>query len=157
MGHPVHGGVPTRASVLACVKVVKCRGPVLAVHPLSPPSPHQCSACSALYPASTVQAWLAAATASLSKTEGTNSSVEQCEQTLHLLSDRLHPGHLLLIQLKQRLSALYGSSPCLSRPARERRLQLLMDLVESNSKVRGGRWGRRSGFWIFLGFDLIEF
>ena len=64
-------------------------------------------------------------------------SVEECEETLHLLALRLHPGHNLLLQLKQRLSGLYGSLAQLSRPARERRLQLLMDIVETNSKVGG--------------------
>ena len=78
-----------------------------------------------------MEAWLSAAQTSLSS----SSSVEQCEESLHLLSARLHPGHLLLLQLKQKLAGLYGSSPGLTRPARERRLQLLMDLVESNSKV----------------------
>ena len=108
---------------------------MLADHPLSLPSlsPHwHCTACGSLYPAATVEAWLSAARTSLSSS---SSSVEQCEESLHLLSARLHPGHLLLLQLKQKLAGLYGSSSGLSRPARERRLQLLMDLVESNSKV----------------------
>ena len=79
-----------------------------------------------------MEAWLSAAQTSLSSS---SSSVEQCEESLHLLSARLHPSHLLLLQLKQKLAGLYGSLPGLTRPARERRLQLLMDLVESNSKV----------------------
>ena len=110
---------------------------MLADHPLSLPSSPSwhCTACGSLYPAATVEAWLSAARTSLSSSS--SSSVEQCEESLHLLSARLHHGHLLLLQLKQKLAGHYGSSSGLTRPARERRLQLLMDLVESNSKVSG--------------------
>ena len=126
------------AGVLNCGEVARCQGTVLADSPLCltpSSSSHHCTVCGSLYPATTVLAWLSSAVSTISHTLRPGVSVEECEETLHLLALRLHPGHHLLLQLKQRLSGLYGSLAQLSRPARERRLQLLIDLVESNSQV----------------------
>ena len=155
---------------MTCVKVAKCQGTVLADSPLClEASSYHCTACGCLYPATTVLSWLSSAVSAISHLA--RPSVDQCELTLHLLSLRLHPGHHLLLQLKQKLSGLYGGQAQLTRPARERRLQLLMDILESNSKVSPLRasqsflcWGILGKIWIFsekkcfgVSRDILEF
>ena len=55
---------------------------------------------------------------------------------MHQLSASLWPGHHLMIELKSKLSQLYGSDTSkMRRPELQRKLQLLLDLCNCYDKV----------------------
>ena len=65
-----------------------------------------------------------------------SSDVEVHERVLHLLSVALWPSHHLMIEMKSKLSHLYGSNTSkLKKPELQRKLQLLLDLCNCFDKV----------------------
>ena len=117
-------------SSLVC-SVKRCEGPVLADDPLQSSSDFHCSQCGAPYPAPTVRALLSTALATISQSEPA-----QYEETLHQVCQHLHTGHHLLLGLKLRLCQIYGGLQDITRPARERRRQLLMEVLDSQTKIK---------------------
>ena len=85
--------------------------------------------------------------------------IDHYENIIFNLSDKLHPGNFLLMEIKQKLGLLYGnifpytinrySSPSrrnvstcfpfrLSRPARERKTQLCQEALTSLTRLESG-------------------
>jgi hypothetical protein len=67
-------------------------------------------------------------------------AVEHHERVLHQLSSQLHPYNHLMIDAKQKLALLYGniaqySMVDMNRPAKQRKVQLCMDVMECLGKV----------------------
>ena len=65
---------------------------------------------------------------------------EQYERVLHQLSSQLHPYNHLMIDVKQKLALLYGniaqySMVTMGRPAKQRKVQLCMDVLDCLGKV----------------------
>ena len=70
-----------------------------------------------------------------------DSVVEHYERAIHQLSSQLHPYNYLMIDVKQKLAMLYGNIPQykmvdMSRPAKHRKIQLCMGVMDCLSKVR---------------------
>ena len=74
-------------------------------------------------------------------------NLEDYERVLHQLSASLWPGNHLMIELKSKLSQLYGSDTSkLTKPELQRKLQLLLDLCNCFDKVS-----------LFIGCNILHF
>ena len=67
--------------------------------------------------------------------------VEHYESLIYKLSLILHPYNYLILDIKQKLALLYGNIPqfsmdTMSRPAKQRKVQLCMDVMDCLGKVR---------------------
>ena len=127
-------------SSLVCPKP-KCGQPVSSTNPLSNSAEWMCSFCSHTLSPNTVKSKLHVFEELIKRSpeiidQDLVSQVEHYERVLHQMSFHLHQNHHLQIIVKQRLISLYCCYKMLSSPARQRKLQLCHDLVNSISKVQ---------------------
>ena len=119
---------------------------MLPVNPVNRLADWHCADCHSKLSHDEALASISAAEALIEERLAGESEVEHHERTIHALSPVLHPDNWLLVQLKQELGLLYGSSAAggslqwsnLSRPAKERKLQVCQQVVEVLSKVEKG-------------------
>jgi len=130
-------------SSLRCQRA-KCGGTILPLNPLDNQADWQCTNCDSKLSQDQVLKSIAAAEALVEERLPGESEVDHHERVLHAISPVLHPDNWLMIQLKQELSLLYGSGggplqwTNLSRPAKERKLQVCQQVVDVLSKVEKG-------------------
>jgi len=128
-------------SSLQCQRA-RCGGPVLPVNPVNSLADWRCTDCDSKLSHDEVTASIVAAEALIEERLPGESEVDHHERTIHALSPILHPNNWLMVQLKQELGLLYGSSvnlwSNLSRPAKERKVQLCQQVVDVLSIVEKG-------------------
>ena len=118
-------------SSLVCSKS-KCRGAVLPLDPFNVKSEWVCIECHVNLDAETAENLLEKAKQIASKQA---SNVEEYEQCIYKLGELVHPGHYLMVTLKERFIMIYDLK-AIGRPVLQRRLQLCMDIMDSWVKVR---------------------
>jgi len=126
-------------SSLICSKP-KCGGAVVSFNPLDNKSDWLCMRCGAVILSNRVQAVLERAENLISNPSEEDGAVEHYETVLHKLSSQLHQNNYLLIDVKQKLAMLYGNTAqysmlSMSRPAKQRKVQLCLDVMDCLSKV----------------------
>ena len=130
-------------SSLQCQRA-RCGGSLLPVNPVHRLADWQCTDCDSNLSHDQAIASIAAAEALVEEQSPGESKVDHHERTLHALSTVLHQDNYLMVQLKQELGLLYGSpgGPLqwnnLSRPAKERKVQVCQQVVEVLGKVEKG-------------------
>ena len=127
-------------SSLLC-PIAKCYGSVVSSHPLDYDSPWTCLSCGAVLCLDRVQGILEQAQQLLDTPAGEDGVVEHYECLIYKLSSLLHPYNHLILDIKQKLALLYGNIPqfsmdTMSRPAKHRKVQLCMDVMDCLGKVR---------------------
>ena len=126
-------------SSLVCPKT-KCDGSVVPSHPLDYNSSWSCLSCGAVMLLDRVQAVLEEAQQLSEAPAGDDGVVEHYERVIYRLSTLLHPYNHLVVDIKQKLALLYGNIPrynlsTMGRPAKQRKVQLCMDVLECLGKV----------------------
>ena len=119
---------------------------MLPVNPVNSLADWRCTDCDSKHSHDEVTASIAAAEALIEERLPGESEVDLHERTIHALSPVLHPNNWVMVQLKQELSLLYGSAAGggplqwsnLSRPAKERKVQLCQQVVDVLSIVEKG-------------------
>ena len=130
-------------SSLQCQRA-RCGGTVLPVNPVDSLADWHCTDCESKLSHDEAIASVAAAEALIEERLPGESLVDHHERTIHALSPVLHPDNWLMVQLKQELGLLYGTAggplqwSNLSRPAKERKLQVCQQVVEVLGKVEKG-------------------
>ena len=121
-------------SSLVCGKT-RCDGAVVPIDSLDSQSNWHCLECNAIVPVEKVHKILELAIreSAISDTEMETNPVH-LEQLLYHLSKNLHPYNHLIINLKQKLVSLYSNAK--SIPARQRIIQLCLDVMDCLDKVR---------------------
>ena len=128
-------------SSLIC-SAAKCGGAVVPSNPLDNHSNWVCLECGSAMCLNRVQTILECAGRVInSPAMETDGVVEHYERVLHQLSTVLHPYNHLMINVKQKLAMLYGNIPqyslaSMTRPAKQRKIQLCQDVIDCMSKVR---------------------
>ena len=118
-------------SSLVCSKP-KCRGAVLPLEPLNGKSEWVCIECHVNLDAETADNLLEKAK-QIASTQASN--LEEYEKCICKMGELVHPGHYLMVTLKERFIIFYDLKN-IGRPALHRRLQLCMDIMDSWVKVR---------------------
>ena len=115
---------------------------MLPVNPVNSLADWRCTDCDSKLSHDEVTASIVAAEALIEERLPGESEVDHHERTIHALSPILHPNNWLMVQLKQELGLLYGSAgnlwSNLSRPAKERKVQLCQQVVDVLSIVEKG-------------------
>jgi len=129
-------------SSLLC-PVRRCGGAVVSTDPLDQQSDWSCQSCLQKLPVSAVRDLLRESQECQEKCEAPDGVIEHYENIIFQLSQRLHPGHFLIMEIKQKLALLYGNiyphtSDRLSRPALERKAQLCGEVLSSLSRLEAG-------------------
>lgn len=122
---------------------VACGGAVLPLHPLQGESSWQCRECAATISAEEVMARLEEVARVTGEAVEGEDSIIHWERVLHLTSSTLQPSHYLAIEVKEKLAILYGNMasyklPEMSRPMKERKIQLCQDMLDVISIVDPG-------------------
>jgi hypothetical protein len=126
-------------SSLLCAKT-KCGGAVVPSNPLDNQSNWFCLSCGAVTCLDRVKSVLECAALLIGTPALEDGVVEHYERVLHQLSSQLHPYNHLMIDVKQKLALLYGnigqySMVNMGRPAKQRKVQLCMEVMECLGKV----------------------
>ena len=119
----------------------RCQGSVVPSHPLDYESSWACLTCGCVQGQDRVQTVLEGAAALLDCPAEGAGVVEHYEKMLHQLASQLHPYNHLMLGAKQKLALLYGNIPqysmdTMARPAKQRKMQLCMDVIDCLGKVR---------------------
>jgi len=128
-------------SILCNVK--KCNGAVISSDTNDNFSSFLCQDCSKLYCADFVKSAISDAEDSVLKIHPLDGVIEHLERSLHKLSDKLHPGNFILLEIKQKLAVLYGNiHPFtinrMSLPAKERKVQCCSEALKELEKLESG-------------------
>ena len=121
-----------------------CGGCVLSLDPTSGEADWSCRACGQLYPPEAVLELISAVNADVeSASDCDKDSIHHFERVLHEYSTRLHPQHYILVDVKMKLAQILGNyAPyqlqTLSRPLKERKIQLCQEMLEVISIVDPG-------------------
>ena len=130
-------------SHLSSILCHKCGGAVVPANCLDSQSDWSCLQCEAVVCLDKVQAVLEKAGQLIDTPAEDDCGVEHCERALHQLSTQLHPHNYLLIDVKQKLAMLYGNTTEynmveMGRPAKQRKMQLCLDVMDCLSKIEIG-------------------
>ena len=123
---------------------VQCGGCVVSQDPSSGDSDWVCSTCDHLYSSQHVLDTLSAAAADADQAEETDANtVEHYERVIWKYSSLLHPNNTILVDIKMKLAQILGNfAPFqlmkMSRPVKERKIQLCQEMLEIISKVDPG-------------------
>ena len=121
-----------------------CGGCVLSLDPTSGEADWRCEACGQLYPPETVLELISAVSAEVETCRDCDKdSIHHFERILHDYATRLHPHHYILVDIKMKLAQILGNyAPyqlsSLSRPLKERKIQLCQEMLDVISKVDPG-------------------
>ena len=121
-----------------------CGGCVLSLDPTCGEADWSCRACGQLYPPEAVLEVISAVSADVDTARDSDKdSIHHLERILHEYSTRLHPQHYILVDVKMKLAQILGNyAPyqltTLSRPLKERKIQLCQEVLEVISIVDPG-------------------
>jgi hypothetical protein len=126
-------------SSLICHKT-KCGEALVPSNPLDNRSNWVCLSCGAVMYLDRVQSVLEDAVTLISTPVQEDDAVQHYERVLHQLSSQLHQYNHLMIDVKQKLALMYGniaqySMVTMGRPAKQRKVQLCMDVLDCLGKV----------------------
>jgi len=129
-------------SSLLCT-LSKCGGAVVSLDTSSNTSDWACQQCAGLVSYEAVKIILESSEAVIDNPAPLDGPLEHYERVLDSLCNTLHPGHFLLVEVKQKLAMMYGNMmpytlDRMGTPARERKLQLCHDVIASLSKLEAG-------------------
>jgi hypothetical protein len=121
----------------------RCAGPVVSTDTQHITSDWACQICGLIVTIEIVRNILETSETFIDNPAPQDGPVEHFERVLNSLSTVLHPGNYLLQEVKQKLALMYGNMMPytmnkLSNPARERKIQLCHDVIDSLSKVEAG-------------------
>jgi len=129
-------------SSLLCPKL-RCGGSVMSLDTTCNTADWACEVCGELLNHAKVINIIETAEAVIDNPAPLDGPVEHFERVLYSLSESLHPGNFLLLDVKERLAMMYGNMmpytlDKMRTPARERKIQLCHDVISSLSKVEAG-------------------
>jgi len=129
-------------SSLLCSSL-KCGGPVVSLNTAQNTSDWACQLCGAVVQHEAVRTIIETSESVTDTPAPQDGPVEHFERVLNKLSSTLHPGNYLLLEVKQKLALMYGNmTPYtmdkMKTPARERKIQLCHDVIDSLSKIEAG-------------------
>lgn len=121
----------------------RCEGTVLSKDSLDNQSDWACTSCHVIWPFDKVLKVVENCESCVKQTNPTEDVVEHYERVLHLLSHQLHPGHYILLDVKQNLGMILGNCKPyliknLSRPLKERKVQVCQDVLDTLSCLDRG-------------------
>ena len=70
--------------------------------------------------------------------DDTNESIEEMEEMLFHYQKLLHPNHYILVDIMHNLVHMYASKDELTRPEKERKIQLCQSVIETLGRVDPG-------------------
>jgi len=121
----------------------QCGGKVLPENPLEGDSSWVCEECRNVCTADNVMNILVEVNATMGEVVESEDSIQHWERVLAMADQMLKSSHYLVIQVKEKLAILYGniagySMSEMSRPMKERKVQLCQDMLDVISVVDPG-------------------
>lgn len=124
-------------SYMSAVTCFACkRGFLLPISALEYKSDWQCDHCQNVVPYDLVNEVISTIESQVGVIE--TGDIDHLEEMLYHFSSLLHPNHYIIIDIMHNLVHLYAAKPNLSRPEKERKIQLCVTVLETLVKIDPG-------------------
>lgn len=128
--------VTEMGTLMSAVRCFDCPGYLLPRHSLEYDCSWSCGSCEAVVDANTIRKVIESIETQFSRKD--RSMPDVLEELLYKHSSSLHPNHYILVEMEHSLVHAYASLPTLTRPQKERKIQLSHHVLEILGKVDPG-------------------